>query len=145
MWKKCMSYRVTNNFLTPSVLWRYKELRSYWFSTQVESHCGYSIGGLLWDNLKTLKHYQCWILWTLKVPECKKIIGHPVSLALVLGSLRIFLLLYILWNSFYNIKIIKLKDTIHSAEHWTTKCLTKDWDRSHCTREHSIKITYLII
>ena len=30
------------------------------------------------DYLKTLKH-QCWIFWTLKVPGCKKIMGHPVQ------------------------------------------------------------------
>jgi len=71
-------YRVTHNFLTPSVFWRYKELRSYWFSTQVESHCGYSICRLLWDKLKISKHCQCWILRTSKVNGCMKIMGHPV-------------------------------------------------------------------
>ena len=46
--------------------------------TQVESHCSYSICRLLWDNLKTLKHCQCLILWTSKVPGYKKIMGHLV-------------------------------------------------------------------
>ena len=72
------TYRVTHSFLTPSFFRQYKELTSYWFSIQVKSHCGYSICRQLWDNLKTLKYCQCWILWTLKATGCKEIMDHPV-------------------------------------------------------------------
>ena len=55
-------------FLHPQCFRRYKELRSYWFSIQVKSHCGYFICRLLWDNLETIYYSIVGIfqLWTEK-------------------------------------------------------------------------------